>query len=516
MATERLPMRKIREILRQKWVLGHRHRAIARALGIGVGTVSEMTRAASAAGLDWERVQRLSDADLETAVYGAGPQKSLRAPLPAPQAIDLELRKVGVTLRLLHVEYREQHPDGYGYSQFCDHYRYWKQRQRVVMRQGHRAGEKMFSDYSGKKPHWIDPHTGEVQEVELFVAVLGASNYTYAEVTPTQQVGDWVGSQTRAVEFFEGVTALVIPDQLKSAVSQPCRYEPEIQRTFQEWAEHYGTVVLPARPRKPRDKAKVEVGVQVAQRWILARMRNQTFFSFHEIAARVRELLADLNTRVMRRYGKSRRELFETLDRPALKPLPERRYEVSLWSKVKVNIDYHVEVERHYYSVHHTLVHEKLEARVASGTVELYRHGERVAAHPYSTVRGGFTTEPAHMPKAHQQHSEWTPGRMIRWAQQIGPMTGVLVEAILAERPHPEQGYRSCLGIIRLQKRYGTERLEQACARAQAARARSYKHVDSILRNGLDRLPVSPAAKSDGTPAAPSVHEHVRGEKYYR
>jgi transposase len=518
MATERLPMRKIREILRQKWVLGHRHRAIARALGIGVGTVSEMTRAASAAGLDWDRVQGLSDADLETAVYGTGPQKSLRAPLPAPEAIDLELRKVGVTLRLLHVEYREQHPDGYGYSQFCDHYRHWKQRQRVVMRQAHRAGEKLFSDYSGKKPHWIDPATGEVQEVELFVAVLGASNYTYAEVTPTQQIGDWVGSHIRAVEFFGGVTALVIPDQLKSAVNQPCRYEPQIQRTFQEWAEHYGTVVLPARPRKPRDKAKVEVGVQVAQRWILARLRNQSFFSFGELAARISELLVDLNTRVMRRYGKSRRELFETLDRPALKPLPERRYAVSVWSKVKVNIDYHVEVEHHYYSVHHTLVHEKLEARVAAGTVELYRNGERVAAHRYSSVRGGFTTEPAHMPKAHQQHLEWTPGRMIRWAQQIGPMTGVLVEAILADRPHPEQGYRSCLGIIRLQKRYGTERLEQACARAHAARARSYKHVDSILRHGLDRLPVSgpPQRASAGAPAVPAVHEHVRGEQYYR
>jgi len=519
MATERLPMRNLREILRQKWVLQQRHRAIARALGVGVGTVSEMTRAASAAGLDWARVQQLSDRDLEQAVYGVGPQKSARAPLPAPELIDVELRKVGVTLRLLHVEYREQHPDGYGYTQFCEHYGRWKRRRSVVMRHAHRAGEKLFSDYSGKKPHWIDPDTGEVHEVELFVAVLGASNYTYAEVTPTQRIADWVGSHTRAVEFFEGVTALVVPDQLKSAVTAPCRYEPEIQRTFQEWAEHYGTVVLPARPRKPRDKAKVEVGVQVAQRWILARMRHQTFFSFAELSARVRELLAELNARVMRRYGKSRRELFEALDRPALKALPARRYEVSLWSKVKVNIDYHVEVGDHYYSVHHTLVHEQLEARVAGGTVELYRNGERVAAHPYSAVRGGFTTEPAHMPKAHQQHLEWTPGRMIRWAQQIGPMTGVLVEAILAERPHPEQGYRSCLGIIRLQKRYGTERLEQACARAHAARARSYKHVDSILRHGMDRLPLSATperAKAAAPATTPAVHEHVRGEQYYR
>lgn len=516
MATERLPMRKIREILRQKWVQGHRHRAIARGLGVGVGTVSEITRRASTAGLDWARVERLNDVELEQVVYGEE-KKSSRATMPEPEVLDVELRKLGVTLRLLHVEYRERHPEGYGYTQFCEHYRRWKDRQRLVMRQVHRAGEKLFSDYSGKKPHWVDPSTGERQEVELFVAVLGASNYTFAEVTPTQRVGDWVGSHTRAVEFFGGVTTLVVPDQLKSAVSQPCRYEPEIQRTFQEWAQHYGTVVLPARPRKPRDKAKVEVAVQVVQRWIVARLRTQTFFSFHELGGRIGELLVDLNERVMRRYGKSRRELFETLDRPVLKALPERRYEVALWAKVKVNIDYHVEVESHYYSAHYTLVHQQLEARVAGGTVELFHNGERVAAHCRSLVRGGFTTNPAHMPKAHQQHLEWSPGRMIRWAQQIGPMTAVLVEVILAERTHPEQGYRSCLGIIRLHKRYGTERLERACARAHAARARSYKHVDSILRNGLDRLPSpsAPAAPAPGDDPA-AAHENVRGEQYYR
>jgi transposase len=339
-------------------------------------------------------------------------------------------------------------------------------------------------------------------------------------VTPTQRVGDWVGSHTRAVEFFKGVPAVIVPDQLKSAVSQSGRYEPEIQRTFQEWAEHYDTVVVPARPRKPRDKAKVEVGVQIVQRWILARIRKQTFFSIHELGARIAELLDELNARVMRRYAKSRRELFEALDCPALKPLPERRYEVSLWAKVTVNIDYHVEVEPHYYSVDHTLVHQQLEARVSGATVEIYRNGARVAAHHRSLVRGGFTTETAHMPKAHLQHLEWTPGRMIRWAQQIGPMTGVLVEAILAGRTHPEQGYRSCLGIIRLAKRYGTERLEQACARAHAARARSYRHVDSILRNGLDRLPPPPvrtaAPAGTGDTTVTAVHENVRGEQYYR
>ena len=511
MATERLPMRKSKEILRLKWLDHRRNRQIARALGVGVASVSRVVKRAGAAELDWERVEALTEAELETALYGQE-RKQRRAPLPEPSWLDLELKKPGVTLQLLHVEYREQRPDGYGYTQFCDHYRRWKKRQRVVMRQVHRAGEKMFTDYAGKKPHWVDPDTGEIRETELFVAVLGASNYTYAEATESQKVPHWIASHTRALGYFGGVTELVVPDQLRSAVTGPCRYEPEIQRSFQEWAEHNGTVVLPARPAHPRDKAKAEVGVQVVERWILARLRHQRFFSLAELNERIRELLEEVNHRVMRRYGKSRRELFEQLDRPALKPLPAQRFTYAEWKRVRVNIDYHIAIDRHCYSAPFQLARTDLEARITASTVELFQKGQRVAAHARSYRPGAFTTDPAHMPRSHQKQREWTPSRLVSWATKIGPQTAALVEAILADRPHPEQGYRSCLGLMRLARHYGSERMELAAARALAARARSYKHVEAILKHGLDRLA---AADRPTKRSAPVVHENVRGETYY-
>jgi transposase len=344
--------------------------------------------------------------------------------------------------------------------------------------------------------------------------VLGASNYTYAEATRTQQVADFISSQVRTFEFLGGVPAVLIPDQLKTAVTHACRYEPAIQRTYQELAEHYGTTVLPARPAHPRDKAKAEVSVQIVQRCILARLRHQVFFSLAALNARIAELLLELNRRPMRLYRASRLELFERLDRPALKPLPAERFEVAEWKRARVNIDYHVELDGHYYSVHHSLLHEAVELRVTATTVEIFLRGQRVASHPRSFLRGKHTTEPAHMPKAHQRHSEWTPSRLIHWAGTIGAQTAALVAAILSDRPHPEQGYRSCLGILRLAKHYGPERLEAACARAVAVRARSYRHVDSILKNGLDRTPLPASEPATAPPAV--KHEHLRGGDYYR
>lgn len=512
MAAERLPMRKIKEILRLKWLEGRRHRHIARALDVSVGTVSEVAHRAAELGWDWERVAPLAEAELEAALYGAE-RRPLKAPLPDPAWMDLELKKPGVTLQLLHVEYRERHPDGYGYTQFCDHYRRWKKKQTLVMRQVHRAGEKLFSDFAGKKPHWIDPLTGERHAVELFVATLGASNLTYAEALESQQVPHWIGAHTRALEYIGGVPELVVPDQLRAAVTGPCRYEPAIQRTFEEWSRHYGTVILPARPAHPRDKAKVEAAVLVAERWILARLRHQQFFSLAELNERIAELCEELNQRVMRRYGKSRRVLFAELERSALKPLPSQRFIYAEWARVKVNIDYHVEVDRSYYSVPFRLVGEHLDARGTASTVELFHQGERVAAHARASRRGQYVTEPAHMPSSHRKHLEWSPSRLIAWAAKIGPSTAALVEAILADRPHPEQGYRSCLGIMRLSRGYGAERLEAAAARALAARARSYKHVESILKHGLDRLPPKPSATSTAPPSA--THENIRGSDYY-
>jgi transposase len=365
------------------------------------------------------------------------------------------------------------------------------------MRQVHRAGDKLYVDYSGKKPRYVDGRTGEVIEVELFVAVLGASSYTYAEATLSQRAPDFIGSHQRAFAYFGGVPSAVVPDQLRTGISAPCLYEPGVQRTYGEMAQHYGTVVVPARPAHPRDKAKVEVGVQVAQRWILARLRNETIYSLTALNERIWALLEDLNGREMKRYGESRRQLFERIDRPALRPLPTEAFIYGEWKAARVNIDYHVEIEHHYYSVPHALVHEKVEVRVGAATVEIFHRGLRVTSHARSFARARHTTVPAHMPRAHQAHLEWSPTRLIRWAATVGKQTEVLVTSILNERPHPEQGYRSCLGILRLGKRFGPERLEAACARAVAVEARSGARssprfrIDSTFRRGASSIALS-------------------------
>jgi transposase len=375
----------------------------------------------------------------------------------------------------------------------------------------HVAGDAMFVDYSGKKPSLVDARTGEVFEVELFVAVLGASNYTYAEATRSQRGPDWIASHVRALSFFGGVPRAIVCDQLKSGVTRSCRYEPEVQRTYEDLASHYGTTVLPARARKPRDKAKVEVAVQVVQRWILACIRNEVFSSLERLNARIRELLSVLNARVMRRYGKSRAELFASMERPVLAALPVVPFEYAEWKSARVNIDYHVVFDEHFYSVPYVLVHEDVWLRATSTSIEVLLGGRRVASHRRSRERGRHTTVPEHMPSSHRAHAEWTPSRILGWADKTGPATRALCDAILAERPHPEQGFRSCLGILRLGKRFGAERLEAACTRANRAHARSYRHVESILKKGLDRAPLDV-----GTAAGkPIAHDNVRGPTEY-
>jgi transposase len=513
MTTERLSMRKAREILRQVWALKLGYRDVARSLDLSLGVVSATVRRAVDAALDWAQIEALSEDELELRLYGSVSVPDTR-PQPDCPWIHTERRRPGVTLALLHLEYLERHPGGYRYTQFCEYYRRWLKGRRTSMRQVHRGGEKAFVDYAGQKPHIVDPRTGECRDVELFVSALGASNYTYAEASYTQQVEDWISSNGRALVYFGGVPGAIVCDQLKSGVTVPCRYEPGIQRTFEEFGRHYGTVVLPARPAKPRDKAKVEVAVQVAERWILARLRNETFFSLDALNERIAELREDLNNRFMRVYRATRRELFEKLDRAALKPLPSRSLIPGVWLKAGVNIDYHIEVDGHYYSVPHGLFQEEVEVHRTALTVEIFHRGTRIASHQVSRERGRHTTISEHMPKAHREHLEWSPSRMIGWAASIGPQTKRLVEAILADRPHPEMGYRSCLGILRLARRDGNGRLEAACGRALAVGARSYRHVDSILKNGLDRI-----ALSEPTPARQEAllfHENLRGSGYYQ
>lgn len=505
-------MRHLREILRHKWVLGRSHRDTARSVGVSAGSVGGAVSRAKERGLDWAAVMSLTDASLDERLYGPLNAGRDDRPLPDATKIHIELRKVGVTLQLLHLEYLESHPDGYRYTKFCEVYREWLQRRGPTMRQTHEVGDKLFVDYSGKRPRIADPQTGECIEVELFVAVLGASNYTYVEATRTQRVHDFIGSHVRALTFYSGVPRLLVPDQLRSAVRVPCSYEPGIQRTYEELAKHYGTAVMPARAGRPRDKAKVEVAVLVAQRWVLARLRNQTFFSLSELNARIAELCDELNDRKMRVYGESRRQLFERIERNALSPLPSERFECAEWKDVRVNIDYHVEVDHHYYSAPYTRQHQQLESRTTATTVELLLRGERVTTHVRSYVRGKHTTKPEHMPAAHQKHLEWTPSRMISWGASIGASTAELVEKIIAARPHPEHGYRSCLGILRLSKRYGTTRLESACRRALQVNALSYRHIEATLRNGLDHEPIP----DETAPARPGVdHPNIRGRDYY-
>lgn len=514
MTTERLSMRKTREILRQKWTLAKTNRQIALSVGVSAGTVGKTVSRAKAVKLDWPQVVQLDEQQLEVKLYGLPTPPSHHRPLPLMEYIHQELHRKGVTLQLLHIEYLEKYPDGYKYTQFCNHYNLWLGKRRLVMRQIHRAGEKMFVDYSGKKPHIVDATSGECIEVELFVAVLGASNYTYAEASMSQKAPDWIASHVRALESFGGSSEVIVPDQLRSGVSRPCWYEPGIHRTYDEMAEHYGAVVIPARSGKPKDKAKVEVGVQIAQRWVLARLRNSTFFHLGDMNDRIFELVEQLNGRVMRVYGKSRQQLFEELDKPVLRPLPAQRFVYGQWKiEVGVNIDYHIQIDFHYYSVPFQLIGECVDVRLYPMTLEVFYKGRRIASHLRSSKRGAFTTHPEHMPKAYREHMKWSPSRLIHWGQTVGPNTEKLITAIFNDRPHPEQGYRSCLGILRLGKRYGSQRLENACGRALWSGGRTFRHVEAILKNGLDRLPVGEIPEAPRPPGP--VNDNVRGAAYY-
>ena len=509
MPARRLLMRKIREILRLRHEQGLSHREIAQACFIGAGTVSRYLHKMAERGLGWPLPTELDNAVLEAQLFRR-PAAAHDRVRPDCAYIHRELKRDGVTLQLLWEEYAQVHPQGYRRTQFCAIYQQWARRLRPSMRQVHRAGEKAFLDFSGKRPTLIDGRTGEARRVELFVAVLGASSFTYAEATATQQLPDWVGAHTRMVEYFGGTTTLWVPDQLKSAITRPCRYEADVNRTYEDLAAHYGAVVVPARPRKPRDKGKVEAGVLLVQRWILARLRDQTFFSLGALNAAIRVLLDALNDRPMQKLGVSRRTLYEQLDRPALRPLPADRYVLAHWKLCRVNIDYHVVVERHVYSVPFPLLREQVEVRYTTTTVEVFFKGRRVTSHR-RRYDGQPSTRAEHMPSAHRAHAEWTPSRLIRWAEKVGPATGQLVARILQSRPHPEQGYRAVLGIMRLGRQYGNARLDAASARALALGSCRYHTVKNILAAGQDRLPLEPPAESTPTP----THANIRGADYY-
>jgi len=507
-------MFSLRELLRLKFAQKLPHRAISRSLGISTSTVSALTRKAVQQGLTWPLPEAIDDAALEKVIYGASsvPPPPPRKTEPSYVQLKHELQRKGVTLQLLWQEYRDATPtdEQYSYSQFCQRYRDWRKRQPLSMRQTHHPADKLFIDYAGLTLPITDPATGECHGAQLFVAVLGYSSYTFAEVTRTQTLPDWIASHHRALQFFGGVPKLIVPDNLKSAISKACRYEPDDNPTYAYFAQHYGVAILPARPYKPKDKAKAENAVLVAERWILARLRHHTFFSLSEANAAIRELLNELNNRRMRSYGESRRERFERHECTLLSPLPNDAYSYTEIKRVRVHIDYHVEIDKHYYSVPYAYIKQELQAFCSAERITIKKGNRVIASHARSSVMGAHSTDKTHMPKHHLAHSDWSPERLQNWATQIGPACLQLVTQWLHGKAHPEQAYRACLGLLSLAKAYRESRLENACARALHLRSTQLKTVRNILQNGLDQQALTPL-ESATLPA----HDNIRGAHHY-
>ncbi len=508
MPSERVPMRKIRDVLRLRLSLGLSQRAVGCSLGLSQAAVSEYLGRARRAGVGWPLPDGLGDEQLEALLFPPPSQlPAEQRPVPDWAWVHRELRRPNVTLALLWEEHRAAAPDGFGYSWFCDLYREWAGRLKPTLRQVHPAGERLFVDFAGSTVAVTEGADGEERQAEIFVAVLGASSFTFACAVWSQALPDWIGAHVRAFGYFDGVARQLVSDNLKAGVTRACFHEPQVNRTYTEMAAHYATSVLPARPYKPRDKAKVEVGVQVVQRWILARLRHQRFFSLAELNSAIVGLVEQLNDRTMRGLGTTRRALFERFDRPALLPLPPVAYEYAEWRRCRVGLDYHVGIGRHFYSVPHDLLRQEVEARITAGTVELFHRGRRVASHVRSASRHPSTTA-EHMPSAHRRYREWTHDRIRREAAAVGDDAAVLLDLILRSRPHPEQGFRSCIGILGLVGQHGAERVDAACARALALGTRSYTSVAAILKHRRDQ----PA----GAAEAPSLlHENIRGPGYY-
>ncbi len=511
MPARRLTVRKIREILRLKFELGLGNRQIGRSCSVPHSSVVNYLRRAQAAGLTWPLPLDLDDVSLEAKLFPVVP--SIREiPVPDfPSMHDELLRHKHLTLELLWQEYKQTYPSGYQYSRFCELYGRWAGKLDIVLRQEHRAGERMFVDHAGQTVPVVQRDSGEAREASIFVAVLGASSYTFAEAVWKRDLPSWIGSHTRTAEFFHGVAAVTVPDNWKTGVKQACYYEPDLNPTYRDWAEHYGTVIIPARVRRPRDKAKVESGVLLVERWILAALRKRTFFSLAELNEAIAELLVKLNERKFRKLDTSRAKLFQQVDRPALKPLPATPFTFAEWNRARVHLDYHVEIDHHYYSVPYQHRGAEVEARFSEKTVEIFLKGSRIALHARSYVPGKHTTLKEHRPEKHQD-LEWTSARIVEKGQQVGPHTVDVLKQIMASRKYPELGYRSCLGVVRLGSRYSNERLEAACRRALAMNACSYRSIKSILEKSLDRQLMEPVE----VPAVHSeVHDNVRGSDYY-
>ncbi|MFC1478673.1 IS21 family transposase [Candidatus Margulisiibacteriota bacterium] len=513
MANRRKNMRNIKEMLRLSET-GVSKSRIAVLIKSNRCTVRDYLQKLKAANIIYRDTQGLSNNELYDILFGSKPVNvSKKKWLPAFEDTHKELKThKHLTLQLLWEEYVQKYPDGYGYSRFFHHYQEWRKGLDLSMRQVHFAGEKTFVDYAGQTVPIIDQDTGEVRAAKIFLAVLGASNYTYAEATWSEGLADWLSSTRHTFEFFGGVTEIIVPDNLKSAVDKACRYEPVINQTYQDFAIHYGVAVLPARVRKPKDKAKVETGVLIVERWILAALRHHTFFSLDELNQHIRILLEKLNTRPFKKLEGCRKTAFEAIDKPALNPLPQDAFEYSEWKEARVNIDYHIEADGHYYSIPCQYAREKVEIRITSGTVSVFKDAVQIASHVRSYRKGRKTTVNDHMPKKHKEYGEWTPERILKWASQFGDHTGMVIHKLLESKPHPALAYRSALGILRMGKRYGEQRLEAACHRAINIGACSYQSIKSILEKGLDKQYIEEVAPRP----LPKQHKNIRGPQSYQ
>lgn len=509
---KRLTMRQLREVLRLKCCGGElSDRQLARRIGVSRSTLQDYVKRLEVAGLSWPLPADMTDEVLERRLFshnGTKPGWRLR-PEPEWPVLVRELKRPGVTLRILWEEYRTVHPTGYGYSRFCDLMGEYELRLSPTMRQHHVAGDKVFVDYSGKKITIHDGVSGAMRTAEIFVAVLGASNYTYAEATWTQSLPDWISSHVRMFTFFGGVSRLIVPDNLKSGVQKASFYDPEINRSYGAMAEYYSVGVLPARPYRPRDKAKVENGVRFAQSYILGRLRNITFFSLEECNRAIGDAVEKINGHVMRRLKMSRRDLFLEVEKPALKALPDLPYEYAEWRRARVNLDYHVELDGFYYSVPHTLLREEVDARMTANVVEIFHRSNRIAVHVRRYGGARHATHPDHMPSSHRHYADWSESRFRHEGAAIGPHTEALIDAVLKSRRHPEQAYRTCLGILKQLRGLARDRAEAACARAVEIGALSSKSLNAILANP------DHTASARASQDSPMVHVNIRGSRYY-
>jgi transposase len=508
----RTTLPRILDILRLRNESSLSERAIAQSLSVSRGTVGNILARVQAASITWPLPPELDETRLESMLFPKESGRPKSRTEPDWNTMYQESKRKNVTLQLLWIEYKSQHKDGFQYSQFCERFNQWKQKLQLSLRQEHKAGEKLFIDYAGDTVTVIDAETGEMKQAQLFVATLGASSYTYVEAQWGQDLQSFVNGHVRAFKYFGGTPELLIPDNLKSGVKKADRYEPILNRTYYEMASHYGCAIIPTRPYKPKDKAKVEAAVQLVQRWIVAVLRNQKFFSLAELNFAIGELLIRLNEKPFQKMAGSRKTLFESLDKPALRSLPTLPYAFAIWRTARVNIDYHITLEYVHYSVPFTLVRQEVDVRMTEFVIEIYHKHNRVASHRRAHHPGQMVTESAHRPKSHQKHLEWTPTRLIQRGSSLGPNTGKLIERILERLPHPEQGYRSCLGILSLSKRYEKEVLESAAARALAIGGISYRSVKSILEKGLGQLELPLDIPETPLP----MHENVRGASYYQ